>query len=68
MQGEAFNFLQTFGTNLAHSDLKISFRVRKVWHQAGKSGVALEATQLVLKPSERPVEEEVFGDDESLLA
>ena len=68
MRGEGFNFLQSFDTNFAHSDVKIVFRVRKVWHQGGKSGVALEATQLVLKPSERPVEEEVFGDDESLLA
>jgi hypothetical protein len=68
LRGEGFDFLQTFKTNFAQSDVKLVFRVRKVWHQAGKAGLSLEATQLVLRPSERPVEEEAFANDDDLLA
>jgi len=67
-RGEGWEFLKSFETKFNHAEVKLVFRVRKVWHLAGKAGMALEATQLVLKPTERPVEEDAFGNDSDLLA
>ena len=46
----------------------MSVRVKKLWNVAGKAGLGLEATQLVLRPSERPTEVDLFSDDAALLA
>ena len=46
----------------------MSVKVRKLWNVAGKAGLGLEATQLVLRPAERPAEKDLFADDSELLA
>ena len=51
-----------------HADVKMTVRVKKLWYVAGKAGLGLEATQLVLRPSERPTEADAFADDDELLA
>jgi hypothetical protein len=51
--------------------VKLVVKVKKVYSVAGKAGIALEATQLALKPGEqplRPEEVDAFGDDSELLA
>ena len=70
-RGEGWEFLEPFVTRcnaFKWADVKITARVKKLWNVAGKAGLGLEATQLVLKPSERPTEEDAFGDDDELLA
>jgi hypothetical protein len=59
-RGEGWQFQEPFikrGNSFKFADVKL-----------GKAGLGLEATQLVLKPSERPTEEEAFGNDNDLLA
>ena len=34
----------------------------KFWHVAGKVGIKLEATQLVLRATEKPMEVDALGD------
>jgi hypothetical protein len=41
----------------------VVIRVSRVWQFEGKAGLVLEATQLALKPDDRPVEEDAFADD-----
>lgn len=67
-RGEGFDFLKTFDGSFNNAQLKLVFRVRKVWQHTGKAGLSLEATQLVIKPTEKPVEENAFADDDALLA
>ena len=70
-RGEGWQFLEPFlkrCNGFKFADVKITMRVRKLWNVAGKAGIGLEATQLVLKPSERPTEEDAFADDAELLA
>ena len=67
-RGEGFDFLKTFDGSLNNAQVKLVFRVRKVWQHSGKAGLSLEATQLALTPTEKAVEENVFADDEALLA
>ena len=70
-RGEGWQFLEPFikrCNGFKFADVKITVRVKKLWHVAGKAGIGLEATQLVLRPSERPTEEDAFADDAELLA
>ena len=65
-RGEGFDFLKTFDGSFNNAQVKLVLRVRKVWQHTGKAGLSLEATQLCLKPTERPVEENVFADEDLL--
>ena len=47
--------------------MKAVLRLKKLWNVAGKAGIKLEATQLVLKATEKPTEADMFGDDSALL-
>jgi len=72
LRGEGWEFLKehgfTNGTNaFKRADVKLSAKIKKLWHVAGKAGLTLEATQLVLRIATKPNEEDVFGDDEKLL-
>ena len=71
VRGEGWQFLEPFVkrcNGFKFADVKITVRVKKLWNVAGRAGIGLEATQLVLKPSERPTEEDAFADDAELLA
>ena len=48
-------------------EVKVAVRVKKLWNVAKKAGLSLEATQMVLR-IDKPMEEEVFGNDAELLA
>jgi len=50
------------------ADVKMTVRLKKLWHVAGKAGLGLEATQLVLRASERATEVDAFDNDDELLA
>jgi hypothetical protein len=67
-RGEGFEFLNSFGTSFSQSDVKLVFRVRRVWQHTGKAGLSLEATQLVLRTTVRPQEDNAFADESELLA
>ena len=70
-RGEGWEFLEPFIKRcnaFKYADVKITAKVKKLWNVAGKAGLGLEATQIVLKPSERPTEEDAFADDDELLA
>ena len=47
--------------------MKLTARVKKLWHMAKKAGLSLEAIQIVPR-IDKPVEEEAFADDAELLA
>ena len=69
--GEGWEFLEPFIKRcnaFKYADVKITAKVKKLWNVAGKAGLGLEATQIVFKPSERPIEEDAFADDAELLA
>jgi len=70
-RGEGWEFLKPFidsNNAFRQADVKLVVRVKKVWNVAGKAGLELEATQLVLRPTERPKEADAFADDSELLA
>ena len=70
-RGEGWEFLKGFideGNTFKHADVKLTVRVTKLWHVGGKAGLKLQATQLVLRPSEKPREAAAFADDWALLA
>ena len=70
-RGEGWDFLEPFVGRcnaFKYADVKMTVRVKKLWHVAGKAGLGLEATQLVLRPSERPTEVDAFDNDDELLA
>ncbi len=70
-RGEGWVFIEPFYkrcNGFKNAEVKMSVKVRKLWNVAGKAGLVLEATQLVLKPAERPVEKDLFADDSELLA
>ena len=54
--------------NFNYAEVMMSVRVKKLWNVAGKAGLGLEATQLVLRPTDRPAEVDPFSDDAALLA
>ena len=67
-RGEGWEFLQGYNSNFKRAEVKLTVRVKKLWNVAGKAGLSLEATQLVLRPTEKPTEQDAFGDDQELLA
>jgi len=69
-RGEGWEFLKPFldsNNGFRQADVKLAVRVKKLWNVAGKAGVKLEATELVLRPLGRP-KACAFGDDSELLA
>lgn len=71
VRGEGWDFLKQFvesGNSFRQSDVKLVAKVQKLWNVSGGAGVKLEATQIVLRTTERPKEVSVFGDDADLLA
>ena len=70
-RGEGWDFLKDYvdaGNTFRHAEVKLVAKVKKLWHVGGKAGIKLEATEIVLRPTERPRAAEAFGDDEALLA
>ena len=70
-RGEGWEFLEPYVkrfNSFKFAEVKLTVKVRKLWNVAGKAGLGLEATQLVLKPTERPKEANAFADDSELLA
>ena len=67
IRGEGWEFLKPYVNSLRHAEVKAVLRLKKLWNVAGKAGIKLEATQLVLKATEKPTEADVFGDDSALL-
>jgi hypothetical protein len=71
LRGEGWDFLKQFldsGNSFKQSDVKLVAKVQKLWNVSGGAGIKLEATQIVLRTTERPKETNVFGDDDELLA
>ena len=69
-RGEGWEFLQPFIAScnaFKFAEVKIGIRVKKLWNVAGKAGLGLEATQIVLRATEKPTEVDLFDDDEELL-
>jgi hypothetical protein len=67
LRGEGWDFLKPYVDSLRHAEVKAVVRLKKLWNVAGKAGIKLEATQLVLKATEKPTEADAFGDDAALL-
>jgi len=70
VRGEGWDFLKTYiekGNTFRRAEIKLTVRVKKLWHVEGKAGIKLEATQLVLRAQERR-EADAFADDAELLA
>jgi len=71
VRGEGWDFLKDYMdecNSFRRSELKVVVRVKKLWTYAGKAGLKLEATQLVLRPTQKPVEADACADDAELLA
>ena len=56
-----------FSSNCRRAEVKVTAKVKKLWHAAKKAELSLEATQIVLR-IDKHVEENVFGNDAELLA
>ena len=70
-RGEGWNFLEPHiepCNYFKFAEVKLTVRVKKLWNVAGKAGLGLEATHLVLRPTDRPTVANPFEDDEELLA
>ena len=70
-RGEGWDFLKTYidaGNTFRHAEVKVVARVKKLWHVSGKAGIKLEATQIVLRTTDKPQEADAFADDSELLA
>ena len=70
-RGEGWDFLKEYidsGNTFRNSEVKLTARVKKLWNAGGKAGIQLEATQIVLRPGDRPTEKAAFDDDSELLA
>ena len=70
-RGEGWDFLQPFlqsNGDFKFADAKVTIRVKKLWNVAGKAGLELEATHMVLRASEKPIIVNPFDDDHELLA
>jgi hypothetical protein len=71
LRGEGWDFLKQFldsGNNFKQSDVKLVAKAQKLWNVSGGAGIKLEATQIVLRTTERPKDMSVFVDDDELLA
>jgi hypothetical protein len=74
-RGEGWDFLEPWvmgapvkgWESLRNAEVKAVVRVKKLWNVAGKAGLKLEATQLLLRATEKPAEADAFGDDNELL-
>jgi hypothetical protein len=67
LRGEGWDFIKPYVDSLRNAEVKAVVRVKKLWNVAGKAGLKLEATQLVLRATEKPTEADAFGDDSELL-
>jgi hypothetical protein len=71
VRGQGWDFLKDHMedcNSFKHAEVKLTVRAKKVWIVEGKAGFNLEATQLVLRPTERPTEMDAFANDAELLA
>ncbi len=68
IRGQGFEFLDTFKTTFARSQVKLVVKVKKLWCVGGKCGLSLEATQAVFKACDKAAEVDVFSNDSELLA
>ena len=60
LREEGYDFLKTFNSDFSRSDIKLVFRVKSVYVRGGKAGLTMDKPTAV-------AEEDVFGDDSSLL-
>jgi len=65
-RGEGWEFLKPHADIFRNADVKLTVRVKKIWHMGNKAGVKLEATQLALRVQERSREAVAFTDDDLL--
>lgn len=70
ISGEGWEFLKELGyvngsSAFKRAEVKAAIKVKKLWHVAGKAGLSLEATQLVLRVY-KPSEVDVFCDEQLL--
>ena len=71
VRGDGWDFLKAYidaGNTFRHAEIKLVARVKKLWHVSGKAGLKLEATQIVLRSTDKPQEVDAFADDSELLA
>ena len=71
VRGEGWDFLKVYleaGNTFRHAEVKVVARIKKLWHVSGKAGLKLEATQIVLRTTDKPQEADAFADDAELLA
>jgi hypothetical protein len=65
-RGQGWDFIKPFAECFRNADVKLTVRVKKIWHMGNKAGIKLEATQLALRVRERPKEAVAFTDDDLL--
>ena len=71
VRGEGWDFLKAYidaGNTFRHAEIKLVACVKKLWHVSGKAGLKLEATQIVMRSTDKPQEVDAFADDSELLA
>ena len=69
VRGEGWDFLKTYtdaGNTFRHAE--VVARIKKLWHVSGKAGLKLEATQIVLRTTDKPQEADAFAGDAEILA
>ena len=70
-RGEGWDFLEKFlmdSNNCRRAEIKLAVKAQKLYNVAKKAGMKLEATQMCIRIASKPVDEDVFADDEALLA
>lgn len=70
-RGEGWEFLKEYldrCNDFKNAEVKVCLRFKKIWHMAGKAGLKLHATRIVLRAAAAPEEVDPFGDDTELLA
>ena len=68
---EGWEFLKQYMdscNDFRNAEVKVCLRFKKIWHVAGKAGLKLHATRIVLKAATAPEEVDPFADDAELLA
>ena len=65
-RGEGWDFLEPYHRNFRNADVKLTVRIKRVWHLDGGAGLTLEATQLALRVQERPRQAVAFTDEDLL--
>lgn len=69
-RGEGWDFLKGYMNscnNFRNAEVKVCLRFKKIWHVAGKAGLKLVATRIVLRAIAAPEEIDPFADDAELL-